>query len=27
MAESSRDYVIGKAGWTQTVLGRDRPGH
>jgi cytosine/adenosine deaminase-related metal-dependent hydrolase len=26
-AESSRDYIIGRAGWTRTVLGRDRPGH
>jgi cytosine/adenosine deaminase-related metal-dependent hydrolase len=26
-AETSRDYVISKAGWAKSVLGRDLPGH
>ena len=26
-AEKSRDYIISKAGWSKTVLGRDRAGH
>ena len=26
-AESSRDYIVSKAGWNKSVLGRDRAGH
>jgi cytosine/adenosine deaminase-related metal-dependent hydrolase len=26
-AEESRDYIVAKAGWEKTILGRDIPGH
>ena len=26
-AEASRDYIVAKAGWSRSVLGRERPGH
>jgi hypothetical protein len=27
LAEESRDYLVAKAGWKKSTLGRDRPGH